>query len=313
MRHLSIVAAAALCVLASAAAAQTANDADVFTPGPNNDPATCSELWQAVGLPDYARGDERGTTIVCHTKYVLSHNNDAKTPDWVLEHLTAAQIAGNNKRPKMKFQPDPSLDPNKRAVDSDYVNSGFDRGHQAPSDDFKANVDWMKESFVLSNIVPQVGIGFNRDIWAKLEMHVRDLARSRNELYVITGPVYPNGSTPVTISATANTCHNEIVLNPPARKSICGGKGECQEDGVIVPNAMYKIVYDPTMGRVNAFLMPNINHRDAANFSEPLDYIRKFQITVQALERVTELDFFPALPARVQRTIKRECAALMVH
>jgi endonuclease G len=312
MRYISIF-AAALCVLASAAAAQNAGDNAGFTPGPNNDPETCSELWKAVGLPEYARGDERDTTIVCHTRYVLSHNNDAKTPDWVLEHLTAAQIAGNNKRPKMKFQPDPSLDPTKRAVDSDYVNSGFDRGHQAPSDDFKAEIEWMKESFFLSNIVPQVGIGFNRDIWAELERHVRGLAHARNELYVITGPVYPNGNTPITITAAANKCHNEIVLNPPARKSICGGKGECKEGGVIVPNAMYKIVYDPTMRRVNAFLMPNINHRDAKNFSEPLDYIRKFQVTVQALEQVTELDFFPALAAGAQRTIKRECAAVMQH
>lgn len=307
MRRVALLAALALC-LASAAAAQNAHDNAGFTPGRQNDPETCRDLWQAVGLPEYSRPDERDTTIVCHTRYVLSHNNDALGPDWVLEHLTAEQISGSNTRPKMKFQHE-TLVP-KGAVDADYTNSGFDRGHQAPSGDFNANVDWMKESFFLSNIVPQVGIGFNRDIWAKLENHVRDIARDRGELYVITGPVYPNGSEPITISASANKCNNEIVLNPPPRQSICGGKSQC-EDGVVVPSAMFKIIYDPNMGLANAFLMPNINHRDAKNFSDPLDYIKKFQVTVQAVENVTNVDFLEALPASRRRPVETQCAGMI--
>jgi DNA/RNA endonuclease G (NUC1) len=245
---------------------------------------------------------------VCHTRYVLSHNNDALGPDWVLEHLTAEQISGSNTRPKMKFQHE-TLVP-KGAVDADYTNSGFDRGHQAPSGDFNANVDWMKESFFLSNIVPQVGIGFNRDIWAKLENHVRDIARDRGELYVITGPVYPNGSEPITISTSANKCNNAIVLNPPSKKSVCGSGSTCG-DGVIVPSAMFKIIYDPNMGVANAFLMPNINHRDAMNFSDPLDYIEKFQVTVQAVENVTNVDFLQALPAGGRRSVETQCAGMI--
>jgi hypothetical protein len=35
---------------------------------------------------------------------MLSHNNDALGPDWVVEHLTAAQVGGGNKRPRLKFQ-----------------------------------------------------------------------------------------------------------------------------------------------------------------------------------------------------------------
>jgi DNA/RNA endonuclease G (NUC1) len=306
MRRIVLL-AAALC-FAGAAAAQTAHDNPDFKPGPQNDPETCSELWKAVGLPEYSRPDELDTTIVCHTRYVLSHNNAALGPDWVLEHLTAEQISGSNTRPKMKFQHE-TLVP-RGAVDADYTNSGFDRGHQAPSGDFNAEVDWMKESFFLSNIVPQVGIGFNRDIWAKLENHVRDIARDRGELYVITGPVYPNGREPITISAAANKCHNEIVLNPPAKKSICGKKSEC-DDGVMVPSAMFKIIYDPNMGVANAFLMPNINHRDAKNFSDPLDYIKKFQVTVQAVEDVINVDLLRALPAGQRRPVERQCAGMI--
>jgi endonuclease G len=308
MRLLAIL-AAALC-FASAAAAQNASNG--FTPGPHNDPETCNDLWQAIGLPQYTREDERDTTIVCHTKYVLSHNNAAKGPDWVLEHLTAEQVSGGNTRPKLKFQPDPFLPESGRAVDDDYIKSGFDRGHQAPSADFSENVDWMKESFLLSNIVPQVGAGFNRDIWATLEGHVRNLTISRGELYVITGPVYPaeTGGKKITITGTENLCPNTIVLDLPPRAAICGGKPQCQ-DGVTVPSAMFKLIYDPGTQRANVFLMPNINHRGVAGFSNSMDYVKRYQVTVRALEGVVHLDFFPAVSASKRRPIESQCAGVM--
>lgn len=36
----------------------------------------------------------------------------------------------------------------------------------------------------------QVGVGFNRDIWNKLESYVRKLARKHPNVYVCTGPLY---------------------------------------------------------------------------------------------------------------------------
>src|SRR5262249_33543760 len=153
-------------------------------------------------------------TTVCHTKYVLSHNNETKTPDWVVEHLSKSQILPAHKRPKMKFQTEPDVDQEKAAKDNDYRSSGFDRGHQAPSADFAANPDWMVESFFLSNIVPQVGPGFNRGIWKELEDNVRDLVtNNRGELYVITGPVPRQGNGKVTISSQTNLCKKDIVID----------------------------------------------------------------------------------------------------
>jgi endonuclease G, mitochondrial len=310
LRTIAFAMLAAVCV-AGAAAAQDNKAAAGFTPGPHNDPDTCGDLWKGIGLPEYAREDERDATIVCHTKYVLSHNNMDKTPDWVIEHLTKAQITGTNKRSKMKFQPEPFVDPQKRAVDDDYKNSKFDRGHQAPSDDFKANRDWMIESFYLSNIVPQVGAGFNRGIWKNLEDHVRDLVNDRGELYVVTGPVYrgETGNGKITIGTDINLCRKAIVLDPPARETICGSKSKC-EDGVTVPSALYKIIYDPFMGRANAFILPNISHR---GFTDPLEYLKKFQVTVQVVETLTGLEFFRDLPLAERRPLTEQCAEMMEH
>jgi len=199
-------------------------------------------------------------------------------------------------------------------VDNDYRNSKFDRGHQAPSADFSGDPDWMVESFFLSNIVPQVGAGFNRGIWKNLEDLVRDLVQeNRGELYVITGPVYPDpNSKRITIAAKTNPCRNEIVLDAPTRATICGSKAKCEE-GVTVPTALFKIIYDPNLKRANAFILPNINHRDAPGFKNPVDYLKKFQTSVQVVEKYTGLEFFRSMSTRDRAPIAEQCTAMMLH
>lgn len=305
----SMVAAAFVVALAGTAFAQDAS----FAPKPENDPNACKDLWKGFGLPDYARDTDRDTTIVCHTRYVLSHNNDGKVPDWVLEHLTRAQVTGTAKRPKQKFRAETAVP--RPAEDGDYKNSKFDRGHQAPSDDFKSDVELMKESFILSNIVPQIGVGFNQGIWKEFEDLVRGLAKSRGELYVVTGPVYrgESGNGKLTISKEVNRCKNTIVLDPPPRKAICGKKSDCGEEGVTIPAGLFKIIYDPSIPRANAFIMPNINHREAADFTEASEYLKKFQVTVQVVEKFTGLEFLRDMPTRDRRPITEQCSTMMIH
>jgi endonuclease G len=75
-----------------------------------------------------------------------------------------------------------------RAELADYVRSGCDRGHMAPSGDMTTREDDFA-SFSLANIVPQAG-GLNRSGWASLEGYVRLLAVTFDEAYVVTGPAY---------------------------------------------------------------------------------------------------------------------------
>eukprot|EP01047_Picozoa_sp_COSAG01_P044704 COSAG01_NODE_4066_length_5385_cov_159.277336_3_plen_73_part_00 len=50
-----------------------------------------------------------------------------------------------------------------RAKLSDYRRSGYDRGHMCAAADMKASQHSMDSTFLLTNIAPQVGEGFNRD------------------------------------------------------------------------------------------------------------------------------------------------------
>jgi len=42
-------------------------------------------------------------------------------------------------------------------------------------------------------------------------------------------------------------------------------------------------------------------------------YVKKFQVTVQALEQTTNLQFFHDLPLNRRRPIEQECTAVMEH
>jgi DNA/RNA endonuclease G (NUC1) len=319
MRRLSLLAAAITVAIAAASAAPARADVcdgdAEFKPGPANNFNSCRKLWEPIGTPRYAN-DDVDATPVCHTAYVLSHNNVNKTPDWVIERLNKSQFAGGEDRPKTKFQPEEFVCKAARALDNQYANSKMDRGHQAPSADFSSTVELMKESFILSNAVPQQGVGFNRHIWKEFEDLVRKLAQDRGEIFVITGPINRgDDEDEITIKADANPCKNEIKLEgPTGRTAICGKGNKCPEgEGVAIPVALYKIIYDAKNRRANAYVLPNIDHRKLDKSKDPLEYLKRYRVAVRTVEQFTGLQFLRAIPKRERKAQIEECVATMLH
>lgn len=76
------------------------------------------------------------------------------------------------------------------ASDEHYRNSGFDRGHIAPSADFNLSPDAARSTFVFSNVSPQ-DPHFNRHgTWSQLENHLRQWSYQNSAMIqVIAGPV----------------------------------------------------------------------------------------------------------------------------
>jgi endonuclease G len=217
------------------------------------------------GLPS-TNGD-----LLCRKGFALAHNPERKTADWVAEHLTRERTHGPVDRLK-NFRGDPELKSGTRAVDSDYTNSGYARGHMAPA----ANMQWdplaMYHSFFLSNVAPQNG-PMNSGAWSQLEELVRDWAVDRGALYVFTGPIY--GANPKTI-----------------------GKSK-----VAVPSHVYKIVFDPVRVDAIAFLFPN-EPTGAKTLPD-------FLTSVDDVEARTGLDFLSAIASDVQAVIESKTASAL--
>lgn len=132
----------------------------------------------------------RGAVELCNTRYVVLHSAVTRTPLYAAEHLTRASIAmaRDYDQRDNRFHADTRLSPADRAELADYVRSGFDRGHMAPSGDMTDEASDY-DSFSLTNMVPQAG-GLNRNSWADLENYVRSLTIKLGEAYVVTGPSY---------------------------------------------------------------------------------------------------------------------------
>lgn len=203
---------------------------------------------------------------LCRKGYALAHNPETKTPNWVAEHLTREKATAVRARSN-NFQPDPDLDEGERAELVDYAKSGFDRGHMAPAGDMRWDEQAMSESFYLSNMSPQIGVGMNRGIWKDLEEKIREWAIQRGNLYIYTGPIY-EGSVTKTI-----------------------GKNK-----VAVPTHFYKIVYDPTHVEAIAFIMPN----EKLKTSDMPNYI----VSIREIESKTKLNFLSKLKKHIQDVVE---------
>jgi len=207
--------------------------------------------------------------VLCRTGYVLSHDGSRKVPRWVAYHMTKELIAGGSVPRSDDFRADPDLPAGQRSELSDYRGSGFDRGHMAAAEDMSWDELAMSESFLLSNMAPQVGAGFNNGIWKGLENRVRKWAVERDELYVVTGPIYRGTN-----------------IQP------IGG------NAVNVPTHFYKVIFDPIRVEAIAFVLPNA--------SNPTSDLPAFITSVREVEQQTGLNFHPNLEDSVEKLVEEK-------
>ncbi|WP_192485375.1 MULTISPECIES: DNA/RNA non-specific endonuclease [Cysteiniphilum] len=135
-------------------------------------------------------GQPQSNILVDHGIFVLSSNINTKFADWVAYKVIAKNLDGPNR--KRNWKSDPNIPVGYTMTPSDYKDAhaiiGTDRGHQAPLGVFSNTDKWQLSNY-LSNITPQKS-ELNQGAWNLLENAVRDLARSGEEVYVVTGPLY---------------------------------------------------------------------------------------------------------------------------
>ncbi|KAF8636537.1 hypothetical protein AX17_003349 [Amanita inopinata Kibby_2008] len=219
--------------------------------------------------------------------YVAAYDRRLRHPAWTAEHLTLASLGRSpvsgpldpnesGDRAKSAFVEDVSIPALFRARLRDYFRSGYDRGHMVPAADAKFSQQAMNETFLLTNIAPQVGDGFNRHYWAYLEDWCRRLTGTFQDVYVFTVPLY----LPKMESDGKWRVTHEVIGNPP---------------NVSVPTHFAKVVlatrpsspstpHTPKLS-AGAFVLPNAVIPDEA----PLE---SFVMPVEAVERAAGLTLF---------------------
>ena len=166
------------------------------------------------------------TREVCYSGFALKHSGVTRTPLYAAEHLTRDRLMqGKVLKRQSQFHPDENIPRSERAELHHYARSGYDRGHVAPFADM-FDMQSQHECFSLANMVPQVPEN-NRGPWEGIESAVRMMAKSKGELFVITGPIYQ------------------------------GSNIEQIGGAVMVPTKLFKAVYDPQRQEAGAYLIDN--------------------------------------------------------
>lgn len=187
----------------------------------------CPALFAEGRAPVVTRPKLAERTVpLCFDAFAVLHSGVSRTPLYAAERLTRASVSAARRVERDDaFHEEDRLPEDDRASLSDYLHSGFDRGHLAPAGDMPSPAA-QGQSFSLANIVPQ-NRNANRSLWAGIEESVRRLATERGELFVVTGPIFSGRS----VGSIKNR--------------------------VLVPTQLYKAVYDPRSGEAAAYLAPN--------------------------------------------------------
>lgn len=221
-----------------------------------------------------------------HQEFITCYDRTTRNPYWVVEHITKDSIKRQEgvDRKKSIFKEDESIPMKFRARLRDYFRSGYDRGHNAPAADAKFNQIAMDETFLLTNMSPQVGDGFNRDYWAHFEDFARRLTQRYDNVRVMTGPLY----LPKKCSDDKFRVTYEVIGSPP---------------NIAVPTHFFKLIVGEKNGdekvSVAAFVLPN----DKIDNTEPLT---NFQVPVDALERSSGLELLHRVPYYNKKDLCKE-------
>jgi len=207
--------------------------------------------------------------LVEHSAMVLEYIEKHEQASWVYHIILPDIITGSEGRTNIFMEDDKVT--TGTAIEQDYFlkeyrsdstikydGFGYDRGHLAPSADFRWNAKALAESYYYSNMSPQLP-EFNRGTWSDVESLLRKyIFDNKTELYVVTGGVLEDDL-------------------PVLERSI---------NKVTIPHQYYKVALDPVNNKGIAFLVPNIKE-----LGEPREYIT----SINEIEKLTGIKFFSNL------------------
>ena len=221
---------------------------------------------QANGLTDVKLPAEMKNVVCQYSGFTAYFNPETHIPNCVAYEIIESETTGDEPR-KKSFEADHTIDG--CAESSDYRNSGYDRGHMAPAADMKWSKEAMEESFLMTNICPQVK-SLNSGIWHRLEQRVREWAARDSSIIVVCGPIFTPGK-PVE---------------------------QIGEIGVAVPHRFFKALYAPGRNIGIAFIFDNDKVKGE---------LRKYAVTIDSVERETGLDLFYNLPDDIENEVENQC------
>ncbi|KAE8381916.1 hypothetical protein BDV26DRAFT_300853 [Aspergillus bertholletiae] len=238
-----------------------------------------------------------------------AYDRRTRNPLWVAEHITPESLSQVSGTRKNNFREDRNIPKIFRAKVSDYVNSGYDRGHQVPAQDARWSQKATDDTFKMSNMCPQIGKGFNSGYWLRLEDFCRYLTTKYPSVRVVTGPLYlPRQDD----DGKWRVSYEVIGSSEAAGEGTTGSRDSKFAPNVAVPTHFFKIIYgeeEPTDENGNesstgevalgAFVLPNASIDTSKKLAD-------FEVDVAHIERASGLEFVKNLDPKRRKRLCEE-------
>lgn len=218
--------------------------------------------------------------LISHKALFLVYDEQHEQAKWVLHKISTNILDGKVSRTN-DFRTDPLvksgsaeekdyfLKTKKENGKFNYDGFGYDRGHLAPSADFRWSKKALSESYYYSNMSPQLPT-FNREKWAELESLIRGYVYdNKSDLIVYTGPIL-----------------NLNLKKVP--RSV---------NSVSIPEQFFKVVIDFKAKKAIAYLMS----QEKSNY--PIEY---YATTIDEIEALTGIDFLHQLDDETEALIENQ-------
>lgn len=203
-----------------------------------------------------------------YSGFALLYDESKRIPTWVAYELTKDEADGQIGRSGKSFRADENVKV-VQADNFDYRGSGWSRGHMAPAGDFKWDELAMWDTFYYTNCCPQ-NEKLNNGSWNVLENRVRNWARQFGSVYVVTGPIVGENQ-----------------------------GGRIGAHGIVVPDAFFKTVLTYYNEAYHGIAFVMFNNSTTQRISDSL-------LSINDLEEITGIDFFPALDDSIEESIENE-------
>ena len=218
--------------------------------------------------------------IIKHHALVISYNEEHEQANWVAHKINKKIIDGNVSRTN-NFRVDSQIKTGS-SEEKDYFlktklpsgkytydGFGYDRGHLAPSADFKWSKTALSDSYFYSNMSPQLP-EFNRKGWANIEGFLRSYVYdNETELLVVTGPFY----------------HENVK------------KSERSKNNMSIPDYFFKIAVDLKNMLGVGFLVPH------EKLTSPIE---SYMVPIDSIESLTGYDFNFQLPDSIENKLEKK-------
>jgi DNA/RNA endonuclease G (NUC1) len=250
-----------------------------------------SYIVHKLGTPIFQKKSSKDNVLTFSSKdifplvnphYIAFFNKETKGGYLSIHSLTKGPRPRiHQKNHHQKFIPDRRLQPKLRLYHEDFQDpqSLYSRGHLTPNGDMQNPRD-KKQTFLLSNVVPQIQKGFNDTLWNRVELCGRYLSQQTHQMIAYTGVIFDERASYV----------NGAKRSP------------------VIPQYFYK-VFLLINKKYSTFktLVYLIENRSYKGENQDLS---RFIISLQELEDISGIHFFPHLDRKLLQNANDELSAL---